>query len=133
MIDSETEFACRDMVTRCIRALDARDYDSLAARFAEDGVWNRAGESLTGPQQVRAALNKRPTDVETQHLVSNLVVDAEADQIATVHYTLSAYVQRGKEPFHLHAIFKAEDRIIKLADGWRFQLRSVMPAFAAQV
>jgi 3-phenylpropionate/cinnamic acid dioxygenase small subunit len=129
MIDSNKELECRDMVIRCIRALDERDYDAVAASFAEDGVWERAGERLTGPLQVRTALDKRPNDLETQHLVSNMVVDEETDKIVTIRYSLSAFAQRGQEVFHLHAIFKAEDRLVGTPAGWRFLSRCVVPAF----
>lgn len=117
------------MVTRCVRSLDSKQYDAVAANFAEIGVWERAGERLVGPRAVRDALEKRPADLQTQHLISNLIVDAETESLAKVKYSLSVYAQRGSEQFELHALFKAEDHVIKNAAGWQFLLRTAGLAF----
>ena len=124
--------ACLEFVVRFIRALDARDYETVALSFAEYGIWHRGGEQLVGPIAVRAAMKKRPVDLETQHLVVNATVDLEADQAALVRYTLCAYAQTSDAPYHLHAIFMAEDRLVRTEDGWRFSVRSVEPAFQAR-
>jgi ketosteroid isomerase-like protein len=120
---------CRDFVVRALRALDARDYVRLANCFALDGVWDRMGKHHVGRDAVLGALESRPADLETQHLISNMVADLNGDS-AEVHYTLSAYAQQGSAPMHLHAIFSATDRLIRLEQGWRFTYRTVEPAFS---
>ena len=132
MTRPEADAQCRDVVTRCIRALDGRDYDTVAGSFAADGVWDRAGEALAGPEAVRQALDKRPADLETQHLISNMVVDFPSETSAVVSYTLAAYAQRSGSAYHLHAIFKANDRLVTDGATWRFQHRAAVPAFSAQ-
>ena len=126
----EEALNCSDLIVRCMRSLDARQYDEVAACFAQNGIWERGGQKLEGPQAVRAALDKRPADLQTQHLVSNMTLDEETDGLVTAEYSVAAYAQRGHAPFELHAIFRAKDRLIKEPAGWRFILRTVTPAFA---
>ncbi|MES2258177.1 MAG: nuclear transport factor 2 family protein [Pseudomonadota bacterium] len=130
--DSDTETLARDLVVRCLRALDERDYETLANGFATDGVWERGGERLTGPQAVREAMTKRPADLETQHLAFNMVVDSDGEDRLTVRYTIAAYAQKTDQPYHLHGMFKAVDRLARTANGWRFAQRSIAPAFSIQ-
>ena len=132
MSDMETEAACRDLIVRCLRALDERDYRTLADGFAADGIWERGGERLVGPEGVISAMAKRPADLETQHLVHNMVVDFDGADAATVLYTIAAYAQMTDKPYHLHGMFRATDRLTRTDNGWRFAHRSIAPAFSAQ-
>ncbi|MEG3126128.1 nuclear transport factor 2 family protein [Sphingomonas sp. GB1N7] len=131
-MDVKAEEQCRDFVVRCLRALDERDYETLAEGFAADGVWERGGERLVGPDEVRAAMARRPADLETQHLSLNMVVDADGADVATVRYTIAAYAQMADKPYHLHGVFRATDRLTRTAAGWRFAHRAFAPAFGAQ-
>lgn len=128
----ETEALARDFVVRCLRALDERDYETLANGFAPQGVWVRGGENLTGPEAVRTALSARRPDLETQHLAFNMVVDCEGADFATVRYTIAAHAQTADKPMHLHAMLRAVDRLAHTAEGWRFVHRAVEPAFSAR-
>ncbi|HVR90585.1 MAG TPA: nuclear transport factor 2 family protein [Novosphingobium sp.] len=132
MTDFQSAAACRDFVVRCLRALDDRDYETLASGFAADGVWDRGGEQLVGPEAVRAAMAKRPDDFETQHLALNMVVDMEGAEAATVSYTIAAYAQTSDKPAHLHGLYRATDCLARSPEGWHFTKRSVSPAFPAQ-
>lgn len=131
MTDLEAEMTCRDFVIRCLRALDDRDYDQLSNSFAEDGIWSRGAEKLVGPAAVREAMEKRPADFETQHLVLNMVVDLGLDT-ATVRYTVAGYAQTTDKPYHLHGMFRATDHLKRTAAGWRFVHRAAVPAFSVQ-
>ena len=122
-----------EFVVRCLRALDERDYETLANGFADNGIWERGGERLSGPQAVRAAMSTRPADLETQHLAFNMLVDLDGDSAATVRYSIAAYAQMTGQPYHLHGMFKAVDRLTLTPAGWRFLERSVAPAFSVQV
>lgn len=128
----QNEALARDFVTRCLRALDARDYETLANGFASDGVWARGGEHLVGPEAVRAAMAKRPAGLETQHLASNMVVDSQGADAATVSYTIAAYAQTVEQAWHLHGLFRAVDQLTRTAAGWRFVHRAIEPAFSVR-
>lgn len=127
---SGTQALACDFVVRCLRALDERDYATLATAFAADGVWERGGECLVGPGAVCEAMSKRPADLETQHLPFNMVVDMDGDDSATVRYTIAAYAQMTGKAYHLHGMFKAVDRLARTPAGWRFVHRSAGPAFS---
>ncbi len=132
MADVETESSCRDFVVRWFRALDDRDYETLAESFTEDGVWERGSERLVGPDAVRAAMATRAADLETQHLALNMVVDIESEDRAIVSYTIMTYAQLTDKPYHLHGMFRAADHLTRTAAGWRLVRRSATPAFPAQ-
>lgn len=131
MSKSEDDAACRDLAIRALRALDERDYDRVAASFASDGIWERGGVELTGPAAVKGALGKRPLDLETRHITSNMTVDFTSDDLATVRYNLLAYAQTATQPYHLHAIFDATDQVSRDGECWRFSRRSVAASFAS--
>jgi ketosteroid isomerase-like protein len=82
---------CQQATARFYAALDASDFDSVAAAMLPEGVWYRQGNALKGPTAVRAALANRPQGRTTAHLVQNLVVDLEADNTATVRYMTLVY------------------------------------------
>ena len=42
------ELDCTQVLTRFFNAFDQWRYDDMAAMFASDGVWHRAGKSLKG-------------------------------------------------------------------------------------
>jgi ketosteroid isomerase-like protein len=86
---------CQQSVHRFYAALDASDYEAVAACMAPDGVWHRQGKALTGPDQVRTALADRPAGRVTAHLVQNLVIDLEDERSATARYFSLVYRHDG--------------------------------------
>ena len=71
-MDSLDFVECQRTLYRFARALDAGDFEAVAATMAEDGVWFRQGERLEGRAAVVAALNKRGPSVLTRHLIITL-------------------------------------------------------------
>lgn len=131
MTSDNIYLACQDVIVRAFRALDARKYDILAAFFADDGVWYRMDQELVGPAAVLAAMAGRPADLTTQHLVSNLVIDQDGEEVVA-NYSISAYAQTADKPFHLHAVFHATDHLGRDGDKWLFLSRKTAPAFPPQ-
>ncbi len=86
---------CQQAVHRFFAALDASDYDAVAAGMAPDGVWYRQGKELKGPDQVRTALADRPRGRVTAHMVQNLVVELEDQNTASVRYFSLVYRHDG--------------------------------------
>lgn len=84
-------FACQQAVLRFFVALDASDYETVAAAMAPEGVWHRQGKALRGPAEVRAALAERPAGRATAHLVQNLVVDLADERNAAARYMSLVY------------------------------------------
>src|SRR5262249_46899124 len=69
----------------------------------------RLGETLAGVPAILAAFAKRPTDLLTRHLISNLLIETEAE-VASAHFLMA--VVRGR------AASDAE-RPIRVASPWR--------------
>lgn len=82
---------CQQAVYRNYMAMDNADYASVAAGFAPDGQWHRQGKVLTGPEAIRAELEKRPANRITAHLIHNPVVNDKGPASVRVLYLLVAY------------------------------------------
>ncbi|MEB0056590.1 nuclear transport factor 2 family protein [Variovorax sp. LG9.2] len=72
-------------------ALDLRHYDLMLALFTEDCRWLRQGQWLEGKPAVQAALEARPLDVDTRHVLTNEYISALADGTAEVEAYMIAY------------------------------------------
>jgi len=85
----EVAVAVSDLLHRLFFNLDERRYSQVAELFAPDGVWHRQGEQLQGGADVRRALERRPAQLRTRHLVSNTIIEA-ADGLTSesAHYVL---------------------------------------------
>ncbi len=85
------ERAAERTILKMWAALDANDFDGVAASFADDGVWHRQGKQLVGPPGVSAALAERPKTARTRHVVTNVLVDAVDESRAEMQYYLTVY------------------------------------------
>lgn len=119
--------ACSQVVFRFLRHLDAREYDQLPTLMAPAGVWERAGQQLSGAEQILAAMNQRPANLKTCHVASNLSVECHSPTSATATFLLLAYAKVGDEPNHLHGIFEERSKLVLVADGWRFLHKQARP------
>ena len=80
----------RDLGTRFALYVDEdTDLDRAVALFAEDGVWEMAGQEHTGREKVRACLQSARDAgfsgpaAGTRHLVTNALVEATGPDTAT--------------------------------------------------
>lgn len=127
------KLACREVVERSVRHVDAGDADAFAALFAEDAALLRpGGAALQGREAIRRSYAARPADRITRHLVANTVVDIRADGLARAcSYVLlwsgSADAPDGAfgRPAHARQIVgEFDDLLRRQADGaWRIQRR----------
>jgi hypothetical protein len=76
-------------------ALDRRDYSSLLDCVTQRCRWLR-GTMIEGHAAIRAALESRPNNLTTRHLISNMRVDADADGM-TARYILTTYMHMAAE------------------------------------
>lgn len=82
--------ACRDVVIRAAACVDANDAATFARLFTDDGVLVRpAGKPLIGRDAIRQAYEQRSADRITRHLVTNMLVDVNLpDQASVRSYVL---------------------------------------------
>ena len=121
---------------RVFYCLDERDYDSLVAAFADDGVWNRQGERLQGHAAVRRALDARSPTQRIRHVISNtFVAEVEGDEATVVAYmtayrhddgTPSAAPPRIAGPLR---ISKVAARFRRVGDDWLIAEQTLTPEF----
>ena len=78
----EAERACARLASAVYTLMDLGRYDETAALFAEDGTWVRGGNPTVGRAAIRAALDKRPPDQISRHIVSNVTITVTDDNSA---------------------------------------------------
>ncbi|MFY1870774.1 nuclear transport factor 2 family protein [Achromobacter xylosoxidans] len=113
--------ACEAVVLAFFHALDTRRHEAAAALMAPDGTWLRQGQLLTGPREVLAALEARPPQRTTCHVITNLRLLEYDGSRAMVGYFLTAYnsdaqVQGGAP--RLVAIRDCQDRLAVHGQDW---------------
>lgn len=101
-----------------LRLSGAEDY------FTEDGEWNRMGSSLHGRAAIRASLAERSAARKTCHLVSNLVVSCEEENLARAEFFVAVYESIDGAPLRMMSILAAEDRLVRTFEGWKIKYRS---------
>jgi len=82
----EDQEAIRTVLVSYGEYLDARDYAGYASLFARDGVWTGGFGSFTGPEQIKAMLEKNLAKAEpgfinksSFHLMTTMVVEVNGD------------------------------------------------------
>ncbi|WP_183012453.1 nuclear transport factor 2 family protein [Achromobacter sp. UMC46] len=118
----QVKAACEAVILDFFHALDTRRHEAASALMAADGVWLRQGKRLCGPQEVLAALNVRPPERVTCHIITNLRLTGVEGPRASVAYFLTAYEsvpqEQGGAP-RLVSIRECQDELVEAGSGWR--------------
>ena len=124
------EHGCASVCTRFYHHLDRREYEQLAALMAEDGVWMRQGQAMTGPRAVLDSLAAASPDRTTRHLLCNVVIELlDGGSAARVGYDLAIFVQEGASPAKHSGIFTGEDRLEHDGRAWRIARKEASVLF----
>lgn len=127
---------CTELSVAYARCIDFRDYDAFLTLFTDDAVLD-TGTPLTGLAAIRESLRRRPDELRSRHVISNVFVDVlSADEARGICY-LTLYRHHGDEslrfgPVPLRgpaAVGHYEDRFLRTAHGWRFRSRKLHLAF----
>jgi hypothetical protein len=81
--------AVEQHVYRFWSAMDRRDYSAVLACLTQRCRWLR-GVMIEGHASILSALEARPSNLTTRHLVNNVIVD-EIDDGVIARYLLTAY------------------------------------------
>jgi len=120
-----------DIVAIAIRyawALDTNDWEALDAVFAEDATVDFMGSKHEG----RAAIKDRISGAlgrmdDSQHIVSNHEVVLDGDRARHRCYLQAQHIRADVEGGKLFIIAgRYEDDMVRTADGWRIQHRSLI-------
>ena len=120
--------AATALVMQFFRGLDTRDHASVAALMAPDGVWVRQGTPLVGPEGVMAALEQRPLNRVTCHLITNLWAEHLDEQRARLNFYLTAYegtLENGTiTGSRMLGVRFCTDELVYLDNAWRIKNKS---------
>jgi uncharacterized protein (TIGR02246 family) len=80
----------QELIARYCWALDTRDGDAYAATFVPDGVFDGVATRARGHDELRALPRAlHPDQIETQHWVSNLVLEGDAQRAIAKSYVIA--------------------------------------------
>ncbi len=128
--------ACAALSIAYARAVDFRDYDAFVELFAEDGVLD-VGTPLQGKDAIRNAISRRPDELKSRHVLSNIFIDVQdADSARGISY-LTLYRHVGPEsllaqPIEFEgpaAVGHYEDQFVRTPEGFRIKHRRLHMAF----
>jgi len=125
---------CERLIHLYYHLLDARDFERLAALYAEDGVLARPSDPthpLSGRDIILREMKSRPATGMTRHLAANVVIDVVSPNEARGISYVVLYRASGErttaagyaiaDPVQVVGTF--DDRFIRTAEGWRFARR----------
>ncbi len=120
------EWECQRILTCFCLYSDTRQYDKLMNLFTPDGVWFRLGEELRGHEKLRKALEARPLEALSRHIISNVLVTViDEDHAESVSYKSIYRHEAGEtldKPVPLNGpkwVSVYTDKFARTDDGWR--------------
>jgi hypothetical protein len=130
------ERACERLSIAYARGVDYRDYDLVADLFTEDGHLD-AGFPLDSRDAIRRALLRRPDELRSRHVLTNIFIDVVSRSRARGISYLTLYRHVGEEslaagPAELvgpAGVGHYEDSFELTDDGWRIARRKLHFAF----
>ena len=129
------EWDCTQVLTRFFNAFDQWRYDDMAAMFAPDGVWHRAGKPLKGAA-ILEALNARSRTQTVRHVVTNIEVNvADASRADFILY-VTAYMHdsgtKATKPPTIQSpylLLVVPGTMVKVGDDWKIASMSMNREF----
>jgi len=109
-----------DLLVRYVHALDAGDWDTVAACFAPDAVFAHPGGRVEGAAAIvaRAQAALGPLDT-SQHLLGSILVTVDDDTARATSYFHAQHVRAAASGGDLYVIAGTyRDRLRRTADGW---------------
>jgi hypothetical protein len=139
MLESEKQSIqhhCEALSHACARALDFRDQEALVELFCADGELE-IDEPLTGTEQIRAAMQRRPDELRCRHVLTNHYVQVlDADNARGIAYVTlyrhlgAASLSAAPVPVGGPAgVGHFEDRYHRQDGQWRMRRRKLHLAF----
>lgn len=124
---------CERLFLQIARLTDHGPQDRIAQLFTEDAQLDRDGTMVRGRAALQELYARRPPNLFTRHLVSNLLVTPISAGEAACHAYATVYRHRGKDVATAPAppvtckgpesIVEYEDRLVRTEDGWKVSHR----------
>jgi 3-phenylpropionate/cinnamic acid dioxygenase small subunit len=112
-------------LTRFARAMDDRDWATLTAILTDDATAEFGSGLIEGPEAIVATIRQYLEACgTTQHLLGNLLVEAQGDQATSRCYVSDMHLARGdaSEPT-FRSLGDYHDRWVRLDGRWRLAAR----------
>ncbi len=127
-------------VIRFFRALDDRDYATLAGLLAPDGEWHRQGAVLRNEADILAAMATRSATMRIHHLLTNVFAEPQSGDGAQVTAYMLVVRHDAKEApsgasplTGIENIRTTRARLRSAGEGWRIvHLAGEPPSFEAK-
>jgi len=127
---------CEALSIAYARAVDFRDYDAFVELFTDDGVLD-TGRPLEGKSAIAKAMSRRPDELRSRHILTNIFIDVLSQAKARGITYLTLYRHIGPESLEGEpigfdgpaAVGHYEDRFVKTEAGWKFKRRKLHFAF----
>lgn len=127
------EHACRRLSLAFAHLNDTQAYEALANLFTEDGVFYRPlapDAAVAGRASILKDMQKKPADLLTHHVCTNIVVDVLCADSARGLTYFTVYLQPGYDrrralPPFTGTVYVGiyEDQFLRTADGWKISER----------
>lgn len=124
-------FAIERVVFSVGRCLDERDFDGLRDLFTDEASVSTPGGEVRGHDALVAQARSRHSDDKgIQHLITNLLIDQDADQAAVRANLLVAFAKTGvgdPSPFVLGEVYRFN--LDRTSMGWRITRLTSTPVW----
>lgn len=124
---------CERVFLQIARLTDHGPHDHIARLFTEDAHLDRDGTPVRGRTALADLYAKRPANLMTRHLVSNLLVTPLSGTEALCQATATIYRHRGPDAHTAptppvtcsgpESIVEYEDRLVRTQEGWKVSQR----------
>ena len=127
---------CTALSIAYARCVDFRDYDAFIELFTEDGELD-AGRSMIGRAAIADAMSRRPDELKSRHVLTNIFIDViDANRARGISY-LTLYRHVGPEsltgePIEFSgpaAVGHYEDQFVRTDAGFLFARRRLQLTF----
>jgi ketosteroid isomerase-like protein len=109
------------------RALDAKNWESYADKFTDDGELSLLGQTAKGRQGIIGMLKALPPDERLLHVISNLSYAIDGDEASGGAYWQDTGMVNGAPA--VAAAGRYEDALRKVNGQWKFAKRSIIVDF----
>lgn len=124
--------AISDVLARYLREIDRQHWDLVAACFTEDAVVNYGGRYAGQGREEQAAffrtLSQAGRLLATTHILSNILIEINADDAVVESYTLSCHARGAPQTkpteFALRGL-RYMDTFRRTAGGWKIAHRTL--------
>lgn len=121
-LDPTDELAIRRLIVSTWAALDRQDWDTYAAAWDDDGVFEILGQLRRGRPEIAAGPAGDLVKYDAvQHVIANELIDVVGDQASGQWYAIAMHVPDSTRPSeHADAGVRYTFRARRRSDGWRF-------------